>query len=59
MMTLPEIEPLLETSFTNFPGLNCRCPNLSCQWERCVPDCVPSVYDRFEIDYSEYMDESD
>jgi len=56
---MQELEPLLETSFVNFPGLNCRCPNLSCQWKRCVPDCVPSVYDRYEIDFSQSYDDGD
>lgn len=54
-----ELEPLLEISFMNFPGLNCRVPNTGCQWQRCVPNCTPSVYDRYEIDYSQSYDDGD
>ena len=59
MMNLPELEPLVEVPFANFPGLNCRVPNLSCRWEKCVPNCTPSVYDRYEIDYSQSYDDGD
>jgi hypothetical protein len=59
MMNLPELESLIEVPFANYPGLNCRVPNPSCQWQRCVPDCIPTVYDKIDVDYSEYMEEDD
>jgi hypothetical protein len=56
---MAEIEPLIEAPFTNFPGLNCRCPNPSCQWQRCVPDCKPTIYDRGDVDLSRSYDDGD